>query len=109
MLQDIAEDGVPVTLDKLADVSFPVTTEELTLDIDDFAGRLLTPAMLAIVEAVDTALVTELESAATGTGGGGTATGGSASEAMIKAREKLTINKLAADRALRRPVASGHE
>ena len=94
VLQDVDEDSVPVKLDKIADVSFPVTAEELTLNIDDFAGRLLNPAMLAIVEAVDTALVTELESAATGTGGGGTETGASASEAMIKAREKLTTNKL---------------
>ena len=49
-LQDIDEDGVPLKLDHLADVSFPVTAEELTLSIDDFSARLLTPAMEAIVQ-----------------------------------------------------------
>jgi hypothetical protein len=43
VLQDIEEDGVPLKLDHLADVSFPVTSEELTLNIDDFSARLLTP------------------------------------------------------------------
>ena len=95
VLQDIDEDAVPLKLDKLADVSFPVTSEELTLSIDDFAGRLLTPAMEAIVQSVDTALAEAAVDAATGPGGGGTVTmDENASDVMIDAREVLTTNKL---------------
>lgn len=94
-LQDINEEGVPVTLDKLADVSFPVTAEELTLSIDDFSARLLTPAMEAIVQGVDAALAAALIDAANDTDGGGTVTMDTkASDVMVKAREVLTRNKL---------------
>jgi hypothetical protein len=96
-LQDIDEDGVPLTLDHLADVSFPVTSEELTLSIDDFSARLLTPAMEAIVQKVDAALAEAAVEAATGPGGGGTVTMDTkASDVMIAAREVLTTNKLPA-------------
>lgn len=97
VLQAVDENTVPVTLDKLADVSFPVTSEELTLKIDDFAARLLTPAMEAIVQKVDTALGEAIVDAAKGPGGGGTAVMDSkANDLMIEAREKLTRNKLPA-------------
>lgn len=59
-LQDATETGLPVTLDTILDVSFAVTTEDLTLKIDDFAGRLLNPAMEAINQAVDAKLGTLL-------------------------------------------------
>jgi hypothetical protein len=65
VLQDIKEGGLPVTLDTIADVSFPVTAEELTLKIDDFSERVLTPAMEAIVQKVDSDLATQLLAAAT--------------------------------------------
>lgn len=97
VLQTIDEDSVPLKLDKLADVSFPVTSEELTLKIDDFSARLLTPAMEAIVQKVDTALGEAAADAAKGPGGGGTAVmDAKASDVMIEAREKLTTNKLPA-------------
>jgi hypothetical protein len=97
ILQDIAEDAVPLKLDHLADVSFPVTAEELTLSIDDFAQRLLVPAMEAITQKVDGALAAAAIEAATGPGGGGTVTMDTkASDVMIDAREVLTRNKLPA-------------
>ena len=97
VLQDIDEDAVPLKLDHLADVSFPVTAEELTLSIDDFSARLLTPAMEAIVQKVDAALGEAAVDAATGPGGGGTVSMDTdASDAMIDAREVLTTNKLPA-------------
>lgn len=97
VLQTIDEDGVPLKLDHLADVSFPVTAEELTLKIDDFSNRLLTPAMEAIVQKVDAALGEAAIDAAEGAGGGGTATMDvKASDVMIEAREKLTSKKLPA-------------
>lgn len=95
ILQDIDEASVPVTLNNIADVSFPVTTEELTLKIDDFATRLLTPAMQAIIQKVDTDIGSALIAAATGSGGGGTVSMVSvASDALVHARERLTRNKL---------------
>ena len=65
-LQDPRETSFPVVLDTILDVSFPVTSEELTLEIDDFAGRLLNPAMDAIVQDVDARLAIELGNAAVG-------------------------------------------
>jgi P22 coat protein - gene protein 5 len=95
VLQAVNEGSIPVVLDHLADVSFPVTSEELTLKIDDFSNRLLTPAMEAIVQKVDTALGEAAVDAAKGPGGGGTAVmDAKASDVMIEAREKLTTNKL---------------
>lgn len=52
-LQDIEEEGIPVKLDTIADVSFSVTSEELTLDITQFASRLLVPAMEALAQKID--------------------------------------------------------
>jgi P22 coat protein - gene protein 5 len=95
VMQDVTEGSVPVVLNKLADVSFPVTSEELTLKIDDFANRLLVPAMLAIGQKVDTNIALALIAAATGAGGGGTVSMTSvASDAMVHARERLTRKML---------------
>lgn len=52
-LQDANETSVPVTMDKLLDVSFAVTSEELTLDIVDFSEQLLVPAMQAFADKID--------------------------------------------------------
>lgn len=76
-LQDVAEDSFSVALDTILDVSFPVTTEELTLDIDDFQERLIAPAMEAVVQEVDARLANQIIGAAVGAGGGGTVTMGS--------------------------------
>lgn len=95
VLQDPDEDSVAVKLDKIADVSFPVTTEDLTLKIDDFAGRLLNPAMEAITQAIDLALGVALLDAADDPGAGGTATMDTkASDVLAESREKLTRKKL---------------
>src|SRR5437868_5043333 len=63
-LQDPRETSFPVRLDTILDVSFPVTTEELTLEIDQFAERLLNPAMEAVVQDVENRLAAELANAA---------------------------------------------
>ena len=52
-LQDATETSIPVTMDKLLDVSFAVTSEELTLDIVDFSEQLLVPAMQAFADKID--------------------------------------------------------
>jgi hypothetical protein len=51
--QNATESGIPVTLNHFADVSVPVTTEQLTLEINDFGVQLLDPMMKAIAEKID--------------------------------------------------------
>lgn len=52
-IQDATETDFDVELDTLLDVSFAVTTEDLTLELDDFETRLLTPAMEAHAQDID--------------------------------------------------------
>lgn len=53
VLQDATESSIAVKLDKISDVSFAVTTEELTQDITDFNEQLLAPAMMALAQKID--------------------------------------------------------
>ena len=64
VIQDADEDSVPITLDRLIDVSFAVGAEELTLEIDAFEERLLSPAMEAINQRVDSDIAEALLEAA---------------------------------------------
>jgi hypothetical protein len=98
-LQDPTEGSFVVTLDKLLDISFPVTSEEETLEIDQFDERLISPAMEAFAQDVDGRLAEELADAAESSGGGGVATGTGTSDgdqfkAFRKARQILSRNKL---------------
>lgn len=52
-VQDATETGFPITLNHFADVSFAVTSEDMTLKIQDFEAQLLGPAMIAIAEKID--------------------------------------------------------
>lgn len=58
--QDASEGSVPVKIDRHRDVSFGVTSKELTLDIRDFSEQLISPAMRAIAQAVDEDLLNEV-------------------------------------------------
>ena len=92
-LQDIEEGTVPVVLDTLLDVSFAVTSEEMSLEIDDFDERLITPAMEALAQGVDARLAEELvdQAQAAGQLADGTA---SPNAAYRTARAILSRNKL---------------
>lgn len=57
--QDASEGSVPVKIDRHRDVSFAVTSKEMTLDIRDFSEQLISPAMRAIAQAVDEDLLNE--------------------------------------------------
>lgn len=59
-VQDATEGGVPMTLNHFPDVSFAATTEDLALKIGDFDEQFLTPAMEAMVQFVDRAIIAEL-------------------------------------------------
>ena len=52
-VQDANETGIPVKMDKHLDVSFAVTTKQLSMDIEDFSKQLLVPAMQAFADKVD--------------------------------------------------------
>lgn len=52
-VQDANEAGIPVKMDKHLDVSFAVTSKQLSMDIEDFSRQLLVPAMQAFADKVD--------------------------------------------------------
>ncbi|MFI2033724.1 P22 phage major capsid protein family protein [Streptomyces bottropensis] len=52
-VQEAQETSVNMTLNHFADVSFAVTSEDMTLRIQDFDEQLLTPAMEAISQKID--------------------------------------------------------
>ena len=52
-VQEAQETSVNMTLNHFADVSFAVTSEDMTLRIQDFDEQLLTPAMEAIAQKID--------------------------------------------------------
>lgn len=52
-VQDATENSVTVKMDKHLDVSFPVTSKELTMDIADFSAQLLVPAMQSFQDKID--------------------------------------------------------
>lgn len=52
-IQNVQEERVTLTLDQHLDVSTAVTSKEWTLDLDDFANRIVRPAMIALNEHVD--------------------------------------------------------
>lgn len=52
-VQDATENSVNMTLNHFADVSFAVTSEDMTLKMQDFDEQLLTPAMEAISQKID--------------------------------------------------------
>ena len=57
IVQDANEEGVPVKMDKLLDVSFAVTSAQLTMVIEDFSRQLLVPAMQAFLDKIDSYLL----------------------------------------------------
>lgn len=56
-IQDAAESGVNVKMDKHLDVSFSVTSAQMALDISDFSAQLLVPAMQAFQDKIDSYLL----------------------------------------------------
>lgn len=57
------EFGVPVKLDTDVYNGAPITDEELSLDITDFAAQILSPQVRAVVEGVDDEIISEIENA----------------------------------------------
>lgn len=88
-VQDATESNTTITLDKHLDVSFAVTSKEMTLKIEDFSEQLLVPAMQAFADKIDSYLL-GLE--ATATNRVAHPSGAITSADVIKARKFLTQN-----------------
>lgn len=90
--QNVTEDKVLVTLDKIADVSVEITAKELSLSIDDFTALILTPAVQAIAQKVDNDLVKLYKDIPFHSGTAGTTP--STAAALLAARKVLNDNKV---------------
>ena len=93
-IQNITEGSTTISLDKVADVSFAVTAEELTLKIQEFDTRIMVPAMEAIAQKVDGELAELMVDTAKGGGGGGTATWASSTPSTVFTGETGARSKL---------------
>lgn len=56
-LQDITEQSTPITLDKIADISVPVTSKQFTLDIESFERQVVVPAAKGLAQFIDLQLL----------------------------------------------------
>lgn len=56
-LQDVNELSVPVKLNKIADISVPVTSKQMTLDIDSFEEQIVVPAAMGLAQHIDRAIL----------------------------------------------------
>lgn len=104
--QDATEGTVPVVLDTIKDVSFVVTSEDLTLSVTDFQEQFLDPAMEALSQAVDQALIARAKADFTTIVGSGTNVGSAVPgeapktnryqqpEVLIDAGKELNIKKV---------------
>lgn len=108
-IQNAAEGSVPVTLDTISDVSFAVTSEDLSLNIADFDEQLLSPAMEAIAQDVDRSIL-GLRSDVTQTVGVDEGFEWNKPETLIDAGRILDINKLPSNEryAVTGPTAKAH-
>lgn len=93
-VQDATETSFTVSLDKLPDVSFAVTAEELTLKVDDFSARFLSPAAEAIAQYMDTQLLALLAGAGVTQTVGVNATTPTDPKLLIDAGKLLNDNKV---------------
>lgn len=86
-VQDATENSVSVVMDKHLDVSFAVTSKQLSLDIADFSAQLLVPAMQAFQDKIDgylLALANALTNSVTASG--------TTQNDIVDARKFLTAN-----------------
>lgn len=92
-VQDVNEGSVPVKLNKIADVSFAITDTERTMKIDEFAKRLIAPAVEAIAQKIDRELIAHLIAAANGAPVGN----GNDHKSLIEAGLRLNVAKVPLD------------
>lgn len=86
-VQDATESSITVKMDKHLDVSFAVSSKQMSMDIKDFSSQLLVPAMQAFQDKIDSyilALASSLTNKVTASG--------DAKTDIIDARKFLTAN-----------------
>ena len=93
-VQTATEGSVAVTLDALLDVSFAVTAEDLTLEIEDFGEQLLNPAMEAHAQAIDDKVLTLRDDIVAQVGDGSSANDHDDPRVLIDARKVLNVAKV---------------
>lgn len=93
-IQNATETSVPVVLDTIKDVSFAITSEDLTLHLMDFTEQLLAPAMEALAQSVDQALIARGRADFTQVAGTQTGFELSKPEVLIEAGRQLDIRKV---------------
>ncbi|MEH3055537.1 MAG: hypothetical protein PGN13_16290 [Patulibacter minatonensis] len=74
VVQDITEGSFPLKLDKHLDITFAVSSKDMTLSVDDFSERFLQSALEAYAQDLDQRVAEVLATTARGAGGGGVAT-----------------------------------
>lgn len=72
-VQDVTETSTTLTIDQQKHIDFQFTSEELTLDIDDFSNRYLKPAMARLASQVDFDGLTQYQNVYSSEGTPGTA------------------------------------
>lgn len=94
-IQNATETSIPVVLNTIEDVSFAVTAEDLTLHLESFSEQLLAPAMEALAQKVDRAIIA-LKADVTAVAGGASPAGfeWNKPEALIEADRLLNIQKV---------------
>lgn len=95
-IQTATENSTTVTLDTIPDMAVAVTDEEMTLEIDDFGGLILTPMMEAVAQKIDGEIAEQLVDAAESGGGGGTVSeiGGDPMTVFTQCVAKFGRNKI---------------
>jgi hypothetical protein len=61
VLDNITENTIPVTLDTMVYSAVPITDEDLSLRIEDFARQIIRPQVIAMVEDIENAVVAEMQ------------------------------------------------
>lgn len=104
-IQDATESTVPIVLDKFKDVSFAVTSEDWTLQVQDFNEQFVQPAMNAINQQIDADILSEAAANVTQLVGDGSSTyTEDQAKVLIDAGKALDIASV--PRSQRRMVAS---
>lgn len=91
-IQDATEGSDSIKLDKLLDVSFEVTAEQLTMDIASFSSQLLQPAMQSFAQKIDLYLLGLYKNIPATSGKAGTTPNSITS--ITDARQVLNENKV---------------
>jgi hypothetical protein len=95
-IQNATETSVPVVLNTIKDVSFAITSEDLTLHLEDFTEQLLQPAMEALAQSIDRAIIAQAKTDFTQVAGTQTGFEWNKPEVLIEADRQLNIKNVPA-------------